>query len=186
MYSWWETRASLSLRHGVESLPLECRDLLLELVRFCRRLSVPSHFLSFCQYTVCGDGEGGGRGAGRSFLHSCISHPTPSSLFLFTGSYSLDALCYKNNDMDAMALSLFLIFPIASFVFPVLLFLPLHFCLWQVSLCNSGWPATCCADWAVLEFINSPSLQHLCARRAPCSFSSFTLAYGGDSSSEIG
>lgn len=53
-----------------------------------------------------GDGEGGSHGAGRKRVFSILALVTPSQVpfFLFTGSYSLDALCYKNNDMDAVGL----------------------------------------------------------------------------------
>lgn len=50
-----------------------------------------------------GGGEGGGHGAGRKGVFSILALVTPSQvpLFLFPGSYSLDALCYENNDTDA-------------------------------------------------------------------------------------
>lgn len=121
-----------------------------------------------------GDGEGGGHGAGRKGVFSILALVTPSQvpLFLFAGSYSLDT--------DAAGLVSVSYLPIASFVFLFLLFLPLHFCLWQVSLRNSGWPATCCADWAVFKLVNLLSLRHLCAWPAPCSFSSlyFEIRWG--------
>lgn len=53
-----------------------------------------------------GDGEGGGHGAGRKGVFSILALVTPSQVpcFLFPGSYSLDALCCKNNDTDAHGL----------------------------------------------------------------------------------
>lgn len=155
----------LSLSQGVESLPLELQGsaswtLWDSAIGWaCLPTSSP-----FASSQFVGDGEGGGHGAGRKGVFSILALVTPSQvpLFLFAGSYSLDALCYKNNDTDAAGLVSVSYLPIASFVFLFLLFLPLHFCLRQVSLCNSGWPATCCADWAVFELVNIIPAAPLC------------------------